>query len=95
MKYVITAFLVFAYLIESIGQETTFVLSTDMYNERGLLSLPTMNNWYYSNGNNTESAKTDFDISHWQKLDSTQWAELKVDQNGRFEAWFRIKIKKH
>ena len=78
MKYLITSFLLFVSLIDSIGQDTTFVLSTNMYIESGLLSLPTMNNWYYSNGNNPKWAKTDFDISNWQKFDSTQLKVLRA-----------------
>jgi signal transduction histidine kinase len=93
MKYLITSLLLLASIVESIGQDTTFVLSTDMYDESGWLSLPTMNNWLYRNGNNPEWAKTEFNISNWQRLDSTQFEELKEDKNGIFEAWFRIKIK--
>jgi two-component system NtrC family sensor kinase len=75
------------------GQDSTYVLSATSFSESGYLPLPKMTEWRFHEGNDPLWANPNYDHSTWQKLDSMDFAEIKVDQNGLFECWLTIRIK--
>lgn len=48
--------------------------------------------WFFKQGNDTTWAKTDVDITFWQKLKPKDIKASFADKNGRIEGWFRTKI---
>jgi len=75
------------------AQDSTFVLSKSMFNKNGILQFPDLKEWHFKVGNDSSWANPNLDDSQWEKLDSSKIANFKVDENGLFEGWFRIRLK--
>ena len=67
------------------AQDSTYVIPSSEIGKQGVLRLPDMTEWRFKEGNDTAWASPDFDHSQWQKLDSTEIVNIKVDEDGIFE----------
>ena len=56
-------------------------------------SLGNVGGWVFHQGNDTNWAKKDIDLSSWKILKPTELSLKYADSTGRVEAWFRVKIK--
>ncbi|WP_206082118.1 ATP-binding protein [Maribellus sediminis] len=70
-----------------------FTLSDSLINTEHTLYLSGINMWLYREGNDSTWAAKEVDTSGWKKLKPSDIKESFADENGRFEGWFRAKIK--
>ena len=56
-------------------------------------SLGDVGGWVFHQGNDTNWAKKDIDLSGWKILKPTELSLKYADSTGRVEAWFRVNIK--
>ncbi|MEO7444512.1 MAG: histidine kinase dimerization/phospho-acceptor domain-containing protein, partial [Ferruginibacter sp.] len=52
-----------------------------------------MDGWIFQQGNDTNWAKENPDVTGWKKLKPTQLSIMYADNTGKAEGWFRIKIR--
>ena len=88
-RIIILIFLI--YSSSSIAQDSTLVISHDMFNENGEISLATKGAWLFKAGR--DSTYTKANAKEWIELKPAAITEKLADENGKFEGWFRIKIK--
>ena len=88
-RIIILIFLIYSSTISA--QDSTLVLSYDMFNELGEISLATKDTWLFKTGR--DSTYTKANAKDWIKLKPSEINAKLADENGRFEGWFRIKIK--
>ena len=74
------------------GQNQVFVFTPDQL-EKGTLNLPDITNWKFKKGSDSLWSDPKFDDSSWTSLDSSDIVNLKTDDSGFFEGWFRFKFK--
>ncbi|NVK48261.1 MAG: hypothetical protein HWE09_00740 [Cyclobacteriaceae bacterium] len=77
---------------KTFGQNQVFILTPDKL-EKDNLNLPDITNWKFKKGNDSLWSDPSFDDSSWTSLDSSDIANLKPDDSGFFEGWFRFKFK--
>jgi sensor histidine kinase YesM len=76
------------------AQDTTITIYRGMLDSNdGFISLADMNGWIFKQGHDTTWAKKDINTTDWKKIKPIQLSDEMVDKNGKFEGWFRIKIK--
>ncbi|WP_206081977.1 ATP-binding protein [Maribellus sediminis] len=68
-------------------------LSDSLINTEHTLYLSSINMWLYREGNDSTWAAKEVDTSGWKKLKPSDIRESFADENGRFEGWFRAKIR--
>ena len=75
-------------------QDTAITLSPGMVDPKyDLVMLTNLDGWLFKKGNDTNWAKTNIDVTTWQKLKPSRLSEKLADKNGRLECWLRLKIK--
>ncbi len=75
------------------GQDSLYVLKSTDIDTLGYFKIPELTEWEFKKGNDSTWAKSDIDDKSWTKLDSTAISKFKYDDDGYFEAWFRMKLK--
>jgi signal transduction histidine kinase len=75
------------------AQESTFIIDTTFFNDRTEKWIAREGRWYFKDGNDISWANPDLDMSEWDTLRPTQITTEMADEKGRFEGWFRLKIK--
>ncbi len=83
----------FGSLFLSYGQDSLFVLTPADVSDNGYLTPVNITEWEFKKGNDPawkNSPRTD---RSWTKLDSLEIANLDVDDDGKFEGWFRFQFK--
>ncbi|MEM5564493.1 ATP-binding protein [Psychroserpens sp. AS72] len=75
------------------GQDSLYVLKASDIDKNGYYKIPELTEWEFKKGNDASWAKSDINDKSWTKLDSTAISKFKYDDDGYFEAWFRIKLK--
>jgi len=68
-------------------------LSDSLIRTEHTLYLSSINMWLYREGNDSTWAAKVVDTSGWKKIKPSDIKESFADENGRFEGWFRTKIK--
>lgn len=93
MKFIIALLLGCLCLTNSLAQDTTLVLDTAMFNADQQIFLASADGWVYQPGNNPAWASPGLNTSSWRKRKLTELSIKDVDNTGRVEGWFRLRLK--
>ena len=93
MRLLLTLLFLGMWLVPSQAQDSTIVLNTGMFSDDGQINLSASPNWIYHPGNNPTWASADLITTGWVKRAPITLKVKDADQNGRVEAWFRLKIR--
>ena len=95
MKHFLTSLLFCFFAFQMCrAQDTTIVLHSGMYDKTlQEIYINKLDGWLFKKGNDTVWAKNDIDLSGWKKFKPVELSAEQADKNGKFEGWFRIKIK--
>lgn len=75
-----------------VAQEGVVELSTNMFQSHQRLSLATLNEWVFKEGNDPNWANPELNTSGWTVFNPAELSADMEDESGRIEGWFRIKI---
>jgi signal transduction histidine kinase len=76
------------------AQDTTWLLNTGMFgNSRQEIPLESKEGWLFKPGNEASWASPQAELTGWSPLKPTEIRADMADAQGRFEGWFRIKIR--
>lgn len=73
------------------GQESV-VISSDMFKDTDQIVLDDFDEWIFHPGNDAGWAEKEIDVSHWVKLKPSELSVKNVDDSGKIEGWFRIRL---
>ncbi len=93
MKNLIRFIAGFLMAFDSIGQDEVLVLDTSKFESLESIWLADTGNWVFKKGHDPAWANPDLNTSSWDTLRPTQIKTEMADENGRFEGWFRVRIK--
>ena len=94
MKYFLKiAILLFLPLIGWTQNTVVNITPENFNNEYDSYALGDVSSWIFHQGNDTNWGKKDIDLSSWKTLKPTELSLKYADNNGKVEAWFRVKIK--
>jgi signal transduction histidine kinase len=92
MKLLSTTFL-FLFFTYCFSQSSTQVLTADMFSKDSSIKLSNLDGWIFKPGNDAGWADTNLNTGDWKKLKPADFTEKMLDENGKIEGWFRLKIK--
>ncbi len=75
------------------SQETSVILSTDMFHTHQRLFLAPLDGWLFKQGNDSAWSEENIDLTGWKKFRPDELNAHMEDASGRVEGWFRIRIK--
>ncbi|HLX92443.1 MAG TPA: ATP-binding protein [Puia sp.] len=76
------------------AQDSTVALSGNMFEKSvDAILLGGLNGWAYKGGNDTGWAAENLNTSSWKRLRPTDVSAKYADNKGRFEGWFRLRVK--
>jgi len=74
------------------SQDTTVVLSTDMFNTEHVIYLSNLDGWVFRPGHDPAWADPDLDTSDWEVLKPSDLTTDFADESGLIEGWFRFRF---
>ena len=89
----LTTILLLLFFVHSYGQDSTLVLSAKMFDKNNSLQLAEEGQWVFKKGNDLSWADPNLNTADWDTLRPVDLKADMADENGRLEAWFRLKIK--
>ncbi len=94
MKNIIKIILLLLLPVIARAQNSIINVKAENFNkEYDSYSLGNVGGWVFHQGNDTNWAKKDIDLSGWKILKPTELSLKYADSTGRVEAWFRVNIK--
>ncbi len=75
------------------SQDTTVVLSRDMFDHEQVILLSESDGWVYHQGNDPSWADPDLDTSDWEVMKPSDLTIAHAGESGIFEGWFRLRFK--
>ena len=94
MKFIIRIILLLVVAINFCrGQDTTILLSPQMFDNIELINLSEFNGWLFREGNDAGWSKKEIDLTGWKKLNPSELSANYANNDGRVECWFRLKVK--
>ena len=94
MKYFLKiALFLFLPLVGWTQNTVVKIIPENFSKEYDIYVLGNVSGWIFHQGNDSNWAKKDIDLSDWKKLKPTELSLKYADSKGRVEAWFRVKIK--
>ncbi len=94
MRKIIKTILLLLLPVIGWAQNSVINVKAENFNkEYDSYSLGNVGGWVFHQGNDTNWAKKDIDLSGWKKLKPTELSLKYADSTGRVEAWFRVNIK--
>jgi len=89
----LTTILLLLFFVHCFGQDSTLLLSAKMFDENNSLQLAEKGQWVFKKGNDLSWADPNLNTADWDTLRPVDLKADMADENGRLEAWFRLKIK--
>ncbi len=89
----LTSILLLLFFANCFGQDSTLVLSAKMFDENNSFQLAEKGQWIFKKGNDVSWADPNLNTADWDTLRPVDLKADMADENGRLEAWFRLKIK--
>lgn len=94
MKNIIKTIFILLLPVFGWAQNSIINITAEKFNkEYDSYSLGDVDGWVFHQGNDSNWAKENIDLSDWKKLKPTEISIKYADENGRAEGWFRTKIK--
>jgi signal transduction histidine kinase len=62
-------------------------------NDKGFCKISEKDGWVFKNGNVANAADVNLDTKSWIKFKPSDLSGENLDKNGRFEGWFRLKLR--
>jgi len=75
------------------SQDTTVVISADMFDELQIIHLGTLDGWVFRPGHDPAWADPDLDTSDWVAMKPSELTTDHADESGLIEGWFRLRFK--
>ncbi len=74
------------------SQDTTVVLSTDMFDAEHVIYLSNLDGWVFRPGHDPAWADPDLDTLDWEVLKPSDLTTDRADESGLIEGWFRFRF---
>ncbi|MEO6490166.1 MAG: hypothetical protein ABIO04_09525, partial [Ferruginibacter sp.] len=93
MKF-FTRILMLFFPVLAIAQDSVVTITPSMFDKNSdQFFIASADGWIFKQGNDTNWAKKDFNVTGWKKLKPVDLSAKYADKTGKAECWFRIKIK--
>ena len=94
MKLLLHTILLFVICGSVNAQESMLIISDTMFSsEKGFCIISEKDGWIFKAGNVPNAADVNLDTKDWTKFKPADISTKNLDKNGRFEGWFRIKVR--